>query len=42
MVILDEIIEWREETPFQRAMRLKKDRPAPPGTGIDRRRGRLR
>lgn len=41
-LILDEIIEWREETPFQRAMRLKKDRPAPPGTGIDRRRGRLR
>lgn len=41
-VILDEVIEHRHETNFERAMRLKRDRKAPPGTGIDRRRGRLR
>lgn len=36
-VILDEV-----ETARERALRLKKNRPAPPGTGIDRRRGKLR
>lgn len=37
MVVLDEV-----ETAKEKALRLKRNRPAPPGTGIDRRRGRLR
>lgn len=36
------IVDEATATPFERAILNKKNRPAPPGTGIDRRRGKLR
>lgn len=35
-------VRVKPATPFERALANKKERPAPPGTGIDRRRGKLR
>lgn len=37
-----DVIDSKPETAKERALRLKRERPAPPGTGIDRRRGKLR
>lgn len=37
-----DLIDPKPETAKEKALRLKRERPAPPGTGIDRRRGRLR
>lgn len=50
MVITDEALDVgididgfpKVETKKDKALRLKRERPAPPGTGIDRRRGKLR
>lgn len=39
--IMDEVMP-KQKTPFERAILAKQNRSAPPGTGIDRRRGRLR
>lgn len=42
-VIVDEVeVEVESMTPFERVMLKKRNKSAPPGTGIDRRRGRLR
>lgn len=37
-----DVIDPKPETVKEKALRLKRERPAPPGSGIDRRRGRLR